>query len=95
MKTLLYPILFISVVGYGQIDSLSKQVEFDSVELIKTQLRIDSLKLELDSLRFESEKIQIIIDKLKEENIQLKKLMEIYIEQTNSKQKQSSKKRND
>lgn len=92
MKTLLYPILFISAIGYGQIDSLYKQIELDSAELIKIQFRIDSLKLELDSLKLVSEKTQILIDKLKQENVQLRKLMEIYIEEINRKQKESLKK---
>ncbi|MNU64012.1 hypothetical protein D3C71_532820 [compost metagenome] len=92
MKALLYPVLFISVIGYGQIDSLYKQMELDSAELMKTQLRIDSMKLELDSLRCESEKTQMLIDKLKQENIQLAKLMEMYLEQINRKQEEFLKK---
>lgn len=74
----LFLFLFISTVGYSQLDSLHQQIQFDSIMLVKTTMRIDSLKLELDSLKLESEKNQLVIDKLKQENMLLEKLMKKY-----------------
>jgi len=91
MKTFIYLIFFISTLGHSQTDSLYKQIELDSFELIKTQLRIDSLKLQLDSLNSESKKTQVLIQELKQENIRLAELMKLYIEQINRKEEKGLK----
>ncbi|WP_169312069.1 hypothetical protein [Fluviicola taffensis] len=54
-------------------------------------MRIDSLKLQLDSLKSESEKTQVLIDTLKQENILLRELMKLYLEQINRKQEEALK----
>ncbi|WP_341900497.1 hypothetical protein [Fluviicola taffensis] len=91
MKTIFCLILLTSTSGYSQIDSHHKQIELDSIELIKIQLRIDSLKFQLDSLKSESKKTQVLIDTLKQENILLRELMKLYLEQINRKQEEALK----